>query len=108
MKKIALFLLLSVLIGCASKNENWLEGKTFAVKSTYVSNNPEEGGPNYLKIKAINSGEIKIGDIIDYTTNTVKNDSLFVKGNATQHTYIFVIKENKFLVDEYGNKWEYE
>ena len=36
-------------------------------------------------------GKIEIGDIIDLVTITIKNDSLFVLGRASQHKYIFVI-----------------
>lgn len=112
MKKILFLAILLSLNACGLKknNHNWLEGKRFSVKSSssYLSNNPEEFGHNFLDIKTIKNGEIKIGDIIDLVTITIKNDSLFVLGRASQHKYIFVIKENKHLVDEYGNKWEVE
>jgi hypothetical protein len=112
MKKILFLTILLSFIGCGLKTNNhkWLEGKRFSVKSSssYVSNNPEEFGHNFLDIKTIKNGEMKIGDIIDIVTISIKKDSLFAIGRASHHNYKFVIKDNKFLVDEYGNKWEVE
>lgn len=84
-------------------NNNWFEGKDFT-NNRPVGHNPEEGGPDFLKIGNDGTADYKTGDIVNTTTWKTDGDKLILTDKPTNKKTIFKIGD-QFLTDEYGTKW---
>ncbi len=89
--------------GAEATGDNWFEGKDFT-SSQPAGHNPEEGGPNFLKIGNDGTADYKTGDIVNAVTWATDGDKLILTDKVMKRKTIFKIGD-QFLTDEYGTKW---
>jgi membrane-bound inhibitor of C-type lysozyme len=91
-----------------SQDENtlakpWWVGKTFG-NNRAVGANPEEGGPDFLKINQDQTADFKVGDIVNQMTWVASKTNITFSNKMTARKVVFKIG-NSYLEDEFGQKW---
>ena len=81
----------------------WWVGKSFE-NNRPLSQNPEEGGVDFLVINQDQTASYKVGDIVDEMTWKADATTIIFKNKITEREIIFKIS-NSFLTDSYGTKW---
>ena len=90
-----------------SFNEADFLGKTFD-QIVESADNPELGGPGFIKFISKNNTQIKFGDIIlIYKYRIANNKIIFEELNTKEVLEYSILSKNK-LKDKYGIIWEYK
>ena len=84
--------------------KDWVLGKKFVMNAP-VSARPEEGGVDFLTFNNAQSITLKRGDIAELMSASFENNKMILTGRQTGRKTTFTIKDNAYLLDEYGIKW---
>jgi len=87
-----------------SDDYKWLIGKKF-VQSGYKFTDPELGGPGFVQFISKERVVLKIGDIAVDSKPKYNGEKISIVNEYTNSEIVFTIIDNKYLIDNFGDKW---